>query len=100
MYFAKLWPLQCISPECREGTAIYQESGRDNAPPAIYVADYGNDRIQKFTPDGTFVTKWGVSGSGDGEFDSPYGIAVDMSGNVFVSEYYPNDRIQVFAPKY
>src|SRR5262249_24263403 len=31
-----------------------------------------------------FVTAWGGSGSGDGEFVLPHGIAVDGSGNVFV----------------
>ena len=32
---------------------------------------------------------------GDGEFDGPDGIAVDSSGNVYVSDYY-NERIQKF----
>jgi DNA-binding beta-propeller fold protein YncE len=43
----------------------------------VYVADVWNDRIQKFDSNGTFITKWGSSGSGDGEFHSPVGIAVD-----------------------
>ena len=25
----------------------------------VYVADYGNNRIQKFTSNGNFITKWG-----------------------------------------
>ena len=25
----------------------------------VYVADKGNNRIQKFTSNGTFITKWG-----------------------------------------
>ena len=25
----------------------------------IYVSDIGNNRVQKFTADGQFVTKWG-----------------------------------------
>ena len=37
----------------------------------VYVADAGNDRIQKFTSAGTFLTKWGTDGSGDGQFDNP-----------------------------
>jgi hypothetical protein len=25
----------------------------------VYVADYGNDRVQKFTSDGQFLVQWG-----------------------------------------
>jgi DNA-binding beta-propeller fold protein YncE len=63
----------------------------------VYVADSGNNRIQKFDSDGNFMTKWGSSGSGDGEFSGPDGIAVDTSGNVYVSDFR-NDRVQVFSP--
>ena len=30
----------------------------------VYVADSGNHRIQKFTSDGVFVTKWGTKANG------------------------------------
>src|SRR5438445_6031610 len=52
----------------------------------VFVADSGNDRIQKFTNTGTFLTKWGSQGSGDGQFSNPTGVAVDGSGNVFVAD--------------
>jgi hypothetical protein len=61
----------------------------------VYVADTNNDRIQKFTSDGTFLTTWGSEGSGDGQFDWPSGVAVDASGNVYVADR-GNDRIQKF----
>lgn len=61
----------------------------------IYMADFGNNRIQKFWPNGTFVKEWGTFGSGDGELFYPTGIVVDSSGNVYVSEY-GNDRISKF----
>ena len=54
-----------------------------------------NDNIQKFDSNGTFITKWGSEGTGDGQFDSPHGIALDSSGNVYVVDYY-NNRIQKF----
>src|SRR5262249_7341486 len=59
-------------------------------------------RIQKFTNDGTFITKWGSSGTGDGQFTDPYGVAVDGNGHVFVSEYVSepygySHRIQKFT---
>jgi len=62
----------------------------------VYVADYGNDRIQKFTSAGGFVTAWGTSGTGDGQLRGPDGIAVDAGGNVYVAEA-GNDRIQKFT---
>jgi len=64
----------------------------------LYVADTFNDRIQKFSPDGQFIAKWGVSGSDDGEFDRPQGIAIDGSGNIYISDS-GNSRIQKFAPE-
>lgn len=63
---------------------------------SVYVADTLNTRIQKFDPDGAFLTKWGSLGSGDGEFGLPRDVAVDGSGNVYVVEQ-ANDRVQKFA---
>ena len=67
----------------------------------IYVAesqDIGgqNHRIQKFSSDGTFLLKWGSKGSSDGQFDYPEGVAVDSSGNVYVTDAN-NRRIQKFS---
>ncbi|GIT01703.1 MAG: hypothetical protein CM1200mP27_03280 [Chloroflexota bacterium] len=33
---------------------------------SVYIADNYNYRIQKFTSDGVFVSKWGTQGAGDG----------------------------------
>ncbi|MDO8871952.1 MAG: hypothetical protein Q7V05_04365 [Methanoregula sp.] len=45
----------------------------------------------------TFVTKWGTQGSGgDGQFNEPYGVAVDSSGSVYVADA-GNHRIQKFS---
>jgi NHL repeat len=63
----------------------------------VYVGDVGNDRIQRFTSDGGFVTKWGSQGSGDGQFDNPSGVAVGPDGNVYVADRW-NERVQVFTP--
>lgn len=60
----------------------------------VYVADTDNHQIQKFTSNGTFVTKWqtiGPIGSGIGELHSlPYGVAVDDTGTVYVVDSYYN----------
>jgi len=61
------------------------------------VSDRGNDRIQVFEPQGRFLLKWGIRGSGDGEFSQPQGLAIDSEGNVYVSDQ-GNHRILVFKP--
>ncbi|MBF0565019.1 MAG: hypothetical protein HQK89_07245 [Nitrospirae bacterium] len=71
------------------GTAV--DSGGN-----VYVAEYANNRIQKFTSSGQFIAKWGSEGSEDGQFDWPAGITVDSGGNVYVAEY-ANNRIQKFT---
>jgi tripartite motif-containing protein 71 len=58
----------------------------------VFVADTGNDRIQKFDSSGTFVTKWGSEGTGDGQFAGPVAIATDSHDNVYVADRY-NNRI-------
>jgi DNA-binding beta-propeller fold protein YncE len=47
--------------------------------------------------DGGFVTQWGSTGTGNGELDSPWGVDVDGSGNVYVAERsINNSRVQKF----
>jgi DNA-binding beta-propeller fold protein YncE len=62
----------------------------------IYVTD-SNHGLQKFTPDGTFVTTIGSIGGGEEQFFKPHGIAVDAAGNVFVADI-GNNCVVVFAP--
>ncbi len=69
---------------------------------SVYVADYENHRIQKTSTSGAFVTKWGAnlgdgtSGSGNGEFRYPSGVAVDSHENVYVADT-DNRRVQKFT---
>jgi hypothetical protein len=42
----------------------------------IYIADYGNNRIRKVTPDGQIVT---VSGSGVAGFSGDGGLAIEAA---------------------
>jgi tripartite motif-containing protein 71 len=43
-----------------------------------------------------FLTKWGSTGTGDGEFRHPHNIDVDSSGNLYVTER-DNMRVQKFT---
>ena len=63
----------------------------------IYVADGigTNDRIAKFDKDGRFISHWGSTGKGPGQFDGVKALAIDAQGNVYAADL-GNQRIQVF----
>ena len=94
--FERMWPtlLQPWYFKYPQGIAV----GPDGS---IYIVDAGFCRIQKFTPDGQFIARWGNQGTGDGEFGyydplGPSSIAVDGNGYVYVTDKY-NNRIQRFT---
>ena len=76
----------------------------------LYVADTGNDRVQSFqlidgntcpaetekVADGVcFVERFGRTGSGDGRFEAPSGIALDGENDLLYVADTGNDRVQV-----
>ncbi len=63
----------------------------------VFVADFYNHRIQKFSPKGDFLTSIGEPGNGPGQFDRPTDVVVDAEGNLYVVDF-GNDRIQKFSP--
>jgi len=60
-----------------------------------HIGEGSNQRIVKFTKDGTFIKAWGRKGTGPGEFDGPHAIAMDSRGRLFVADR-SNNRIQIF----
>ena len=72
---------------------------------SLYVADSQNHMIRKIATDGlvsTFAGQAGAPGGGDGSgtqarFDTPSGIAIDPSGNLFVSDT-GNHTIRMITP--
>jgi predicted membrane-bound mannosyltransferase/DNA-binding beta-propeller fold protein YncE len=64
---------------------------------SVYATDTWNHRIEKFTPDGQFLTAWGTFGQGETpeSFYGPRGLAVDNQGRVYVTDT-GNKRIAVF----
>jgi len=61
----------------------------------VYLCEFGNHRVQKFTLDGQFVGLFGENGRGSGQLDQPWGIARDSQGRMFVLDSY-NHRVQRF----
>ena len=62
----------------------------------IFVTDTGNERIQVFGLDGTFIRTFGGFGSEPGQLIEPVGVATDDAGNVYVADS-GNARISVFT---
>ena len=65
----------------------------------IFVGDGhpadGNNRIVKFSSDGTYLMEWGETGSEPGQFRTPHALAMDSQGLLYVGDR-SNRRIQVF----
>jgi aldose sugar dehydrogenase len=87
------WGKHGVEPDSRfnapEGIAVDRRGN-------VYVVDTGNNRIQKFSANGTFLGKFGSFGTNDTSFDAPEGIALDQQGNVYVVDT-GNNRIQKFS---
>ena len=63
----------------------------------VYVADSGNDRVERFNLEGGEPFAWGSYGSGPGQFSYPRGVAANES-EVIVSDD-DNHRIEKFSPE-
>jgi DNA-binding beta-propeller fold protein YncE len=64
----------------------------------VYVTDTNHKQIQVFDSTGTPIFKFGKQGTGQGQFQFPYGITGDTKGNVYVADLY-NNRISIFDSK-
>lgn len=70
----------------------------------VYVGDSSNNEIRKITPAGVVTTIAGstTAGSNNGigsaaSFNSPRGLAIDLSGNLYVADAY-NNQIRKITP--
>jgi DNA-binding beta-propeller fold protein YncE len=72
--------------------------GRDHDGNIIVVEPH-YQRINHFTTDGKLVARWGCTGTNEGCFMLPRGIAENSKHEFFVSEYMGAERVQKFALK-
>ena len=70
---------------------IFIADGENSAPG---VPPYDN-RIVKFSSEGTFLKSWGTKGDEPGNFNVPHSIAIDPEGRVWVGDRN-NKRIEMF----
>jgi len=64
---------------------------------SVFVADTWNNRIQKFSAQGEFITMWGQFGVAESRYHfwGPRGVAVDDQGRVFITDT-GNKRVVIF----
>jgi len=66
----------------------------------VYVADWNNHRVQKFTADGNFVAQFGSHGTHRGQLNYPNSVAVDPEGDVYICDWSENGweqgRVHIF----
>ena len=58
----------------------------------MYVADCGNNHIQKLTTGGQFLQRFGQFGSGQGQFNKPFSVIVDQRDRLIVADHW-NHRV-------
>lgn len=59
----------------------------------VYVTEFGNHRIQKFTRDGQLLESWGSPGEGPGQLKQPWCLVRNDQGESFVLDTY-NHRVK------
>jgi YD repeat-containing protein len=64
-----------------------------NSGDAMWVADTGNNRLQKFGPTGTFANKLASEGSEAGKVKEPTAVALGPGGSVWVADA-GNNRVE------
>jgi sugar lactone lactonase YvrE len=61
----------------------------------LYVTNSIAKKVVMYSTNGQFLGSFGSVGLEDGQFTSPFGLAIDSVGNVYVGDRF-GDRVQVF----
>jgi DNA-binding beta-propeller fold protein YncE len=83
-------------PEMQQG----KPTGITVAPNGhVFVLDTHYFRVIEYDADGREIRRFGSYGEGPGEFIYVTDLAIGPDGNLYISEYGGNDRVQVFSPE-
>ena len=77
---------------------ITRPSGLAISGDRLLVADVGGHCIAVFDLHGKFLSRFGVRGTGPGQFNFPTHVAADSHGSIYVTDSV-NNRVQVFDSK-
>jgi tripartite motif-containing protein 71 len=69
----------------------------------LYLAEFDDDLIYKYSTSGNLLARWGGHGPGPGQLEGPDKIAFDSQSNLYVTEVGSqtadgNSRVQKFSP--
>ena len=84
-----------------QGELVAQIKGEMDSPRGIAIDGnnilyVSNEHfVSMFDTNGKFLGKFGKRGSGDAEFNYPYGVVVDKNGDLYVCDWC-NNRIVVY----
>ncbi len=76
-----------------QSNLIAEDFGCVNGGPCVWVSD--TTRIEEFDNAGVYQSKFGSAGSGNGQFGTASGLAVDTGGNIYVLDS-ERRRVQKF----
>ncbi|MEM7708105.1 MAG: NHL repeat-containing protein, partial [Pseudomonadota bacterium] len=65
---------------------------------SVYVADRGNNRIQKFSSSGVYLTEFGSEGNGPGEISLPRHISIDGLDAIYIADLGNSRMVKFSAP--
>ena len=96
------WGNNCIQTFTPDGQFL-QKFGTGQLQHPISIAIHGDtayvtealDRVSVFSSEGKFLKSFGAKGEAQGQFNSPYGVAVDANDSVLVADFC-NNRVQIF----
>ena len=89
-----LTPLEAVDHSQKSFT--YPRGVAVDSQGMVYIADWGNSRIQKFTISGKYKAHFVVKDPKKGQCCRPRGIAIDANDLVYVSDS-GNNRIWIFT---
>lgn len=67
-----------------------------DADGTVYLANTSDDRVHRFSADGTHLGSFGGEGTGNGQFKQPGEVAIGKDGTLFVTDI-GNERVQQFT---
>lgn len=62
----------------------------------VFISDSSDDHVLTYNSTGAFLGEFGSFGSGNGQFESPYGVSFGPNGNLYVADN-GNNRVEQFT---
>ncbi|CAF1316355.1 unnamed protein product [Rotaria magnacalcarata] len=89
--------VECFNIVDNDGLGLHGASGiAIDSEDRIFISDTGHHRIVICTPEGTYITHFGMEGNGLGELKRPCGLDITIDGTIVVADS-GNKRLQLFG---